>query len=113
MIQNPEVSAILGNGFRDQMLDNLVQNWTRNDIDAAKSWVERLPTEDQASGFKGLVASWTKSDPVAASDWLSKQPPGAARDAGARVIIDQIKNTDPEMAEQWRKSLSEQTHEQD
>jgi hypothetical protein len=24
-----------------------------------------------------------------------------ARDAGARVVIDQIKDADPEMAEQW------------
>jgi hypothetical protein len=50
-----------------------------------------------------------KSDPIAASEWLSKQAAGPARDAGAQEIINQIKDTDPEMAEQWRKSMTPKT----
>ena len=51
------------------------------------------------------MTTWMKSDPVAASGWLSSQPIGPAREAGARVIISAIQDTDPEMAEQWRKTL--------
>jgi hypothetical protein len=39
---------------------------------------------------------------------LSNQPTGPARAAGTRVVIDQIKDTDPEMAEKWRKTLPQE-----
>jgi hypothetical protein len=45
---------------------------------------------------------------LAASAWLSNQPTGPARAAGTRVVIDQIKDTDPEMAEKWRKTLPQE-----
>jgi len=67
--------------------------------------VGKLPAADAPKGVQGLMTTWMKSDPVAASAWLSNQPTGPARDAGARVVIEQIKDTDPEMAEQWRKTL--------
>jgi hypothetical protein len=105
IIGDVKLSSSIGNDFRQEMINHTVQNWAKSDREAAKKWVEQLPVADQSKGVQGLVASWMKTDPIAASDWLSKQPAGPARDAGAQEIINQIKDTDPQMAEQWRKSM--------
>jgi hypothetical protein len=48
-------------------------------------------------------------DPEQAMKWLTSQTPGPARDAGARVVIEQLKNTNPKEAGQWRATLQEAT----
>ena len=106
MINDAAISEKLGNDFRNEMINHTVQNWAKQSLEEAQQWVEKLPATDQPKGVQGLVATWMKTDPIAASDWLSKQAAGPARDAGAQEIINQIKDTDPEMAEQWRKSMT-------
>ena len=105
MLENPTLSDKLGADFRQEMLNATVTTWAKQDLSAAQQWVENLPETDAAKGYQGLMTTWMKTDPVAASGWLSSQPLGPAREAGARVLISQIKDTDPEMAEQWRKTL--------
>jgi len=106
IIEDAQLSEKIGAEFRNEMINHTVQNWAKQDREAAQQWVEKLPAADQTKGTQGLVAQWMKTDPIAASEWLSQQPAGPARDAGAQEIINQIKNTDPEMAEQWRKSMT-------
>ena len=113
LIEDPQSLQDLGAGFRSEMLDHTVQVWAKQDLDSAKTWVEKLPDEDKANGVRGLMNPWMKSDPVAASQWLATLPAGPVRDEGAKVVIEQVKNTDPEMAEQWRKSLSPQVTKKD
>jgi hypothetical protein len=105
MLEDPVISQKLGADFRQEMLDFTVRTWANQDLPAAQQWVEKLSEADATKGYQGLMTTWMKTDPVAASAWLSTQPLGSAREAGARVVIDQIKDTDPEMAEQWRKTL--------
>jgi hypothetical protein len=106
MIENDNISAKVGTDFRNEMINHTVQNWAKQDLENAQQWVEKLSVTDKPKGTRGLVAQWMKTDPIAASEWLSKQPAGPARDAGAQEIINQIKDTDPETAEQWRKSMT-------
>ena len=106
ILDDPMLSEKIGSDFRQEMLNATVATWAKQDLAAAQQWVEKLPEADAAKGYQGLMTSWMKTDPVAASEWLSKQALGPARDAGAKVLIEQIKDTDPEMAEQWRKSLT-------
>jgi hypothetical protein len=106
MIEDDKLSETIGSDFRNEMINHTVQNWAKQDLKEAQQWVEKLPATDQPKGVQGLVATWMKADPIAASEWLSQQPVGPARDAGAQEIINQIKDTDPEMAEQWRKSMT-------
>jgi hypothetical protein len=106
IIENSSMTDKIGADFRQDMINHTVQNWAKQDREAAQQWVEKLPAADQPKGVQGLVASWMKTDPIAASEWLSKQPAGPARDAGAREVIKQIKDTDPQMAKQWRDSLT-------
>jgi hypothetical protein len=77
------------------------------DLEAAISLAENTKNDIIRNGaVSGLVHVWSMTDIQAASEWLSKQAAGPARDAGAQEIINQIKDTDPEMAEQWRKSMT-------
>jgi hypothetical protein len=108
MLEDPVLSDKLGAGFRQNMIHATVTTWANQDLQAAKQWVEKLPASDALNGVQGLMSTWMKTDPVAASGWLSSQPAGPARDAGAQVLISQIKDTDPEMAEQWRKTLPQE-----
>jgi hypothetical protein len=105
MLEDPVISQKLGADFRQEMLDFTVRTWANQDLPAAQQWVEKLPATDATKGYQGLMTTWMKADPVAASGWLSAQPTGPAREAGAQVLISAIKDTDPEMAEQWRKTL--------
>jgi hypothetical protein len=92
-------------GFRSQFVDHTARNFASKELSRAKQWVEKLPPQDAPMGYRGLLYTWLKVDSLAASEWLSQQPAGPARDAGAQEIINQIKDTDPETAEQWRKSM--------
>lgn len=107
IIGDDKMSDNIGNDFRQEMINHTVQNWAKNDREAAKKWVEQLPSADRVKGTQGLMVAWMKTDPSAASEWLSKQPTGPARDAGAREIIKQIKDTDPAMAKQWQDSMTQ------
>ena len=109
ILEDPTFAEKIGTDFRQQMLNATATTWAKQDMSAAQQWVEKLPETDAAKGYQGLMTTWMKSDPVAASGWLSSRPLGPARDAGARVLISQIKDTDPEMAEQWRKTLPRET----
>jgi hypothetical protein len=109
ILEDPAMLEKLGADFRQKMLLETVRTWADRNLEAAQQWVEKLPASDAPDAVQGLMTTWMKSDPVAASGWLSNQPTGPAREAGARVVIDQIKDTDPEMAEQWRKTLPQAT----
>jgi hypothetical protein len=105
MLENPALLEKLGADFRQKMLIETVRTWADRDLESAQRWVEQVPTSDAPNAVQGLMTTWMKSDPIAASGWLSAQPTGPTREVGARVIISAIKDTDPEMAEQWRKTL--------
>jgi len=105
VLEDPVLSQKIGPDFRQEMINATVTTWAKQDLPAAQEWVAALPAADAPKGVQGLMTTWMKTDPVAASQWLSTQPAGPARDAGARVVISQIKDTDPEMAAGWRKTL--------
>jgi hypothetical protein len=106
ILEDPTFPEKIGTDFRQEMLNATVTTWAKQDLSAAQQWVEKLPEADATKGYQSLMTTWMKTDPIAASGWLSAQPTGPAREAGARVLISQIKDTDPEMAEQWRKTLA-------
>jgi hypothetical protein len=106
ILEDPVLSQVIGADLRQEMLNATVTTWAKQDLPAAQAWVAKLPASDAPKGVQGLMTTWMKADPVAASGWLTALPVGPAREAGARVVIEQIKDTDPEMAEQWRKTLA-------
>jgi hypothetical protein len=76
------------------------------DRGAAIAWASGLGNALRASAYSGIVKSWVATDANGAAQWLSQLQPGAARDAGVLVLIDELATTDPQMAEQWRASLT-------
>lgn len=106
LLDNPNYKAYIDDETKSIILQKSVAVTAHRDIEAAKKITNELTDSDKPQAMTGLVASWMKTDPIAASEWLSKQPPGPARDAGAREIIKQIKDTDPAMAKQWQDSIT-------
>ena len=75
------------------------------DINEAKNWSLRQTGKQGEAAVAGVVAGWVKSDAVEASVWLSALPPGPARNAGIKVLVDEVAESDPAAAAKWRKLL--------
>lgn len=100
------VAAGIADEDRDQASRVIGSNYAKRlGFASALQWSATLPTATQPAAIGGVMEHWAVSDPAAASGWLAAQPQGPARESGVRVLIQQIKDTDPEMAEQWRKTL--------
>jgi hypothetical protein len=106
ILNETSIISVLEESFTNDLVKNSASKWANKNITQVKEWIDTLSANRKPYATQGLVASWMKSDPIAASEWLSQQPAGPARDAGAQEIINQIKDTDPETAEQWRKSMT-------
>jgi hypothetical protein len=81
-------------------------------VKSALEWVSEVPFATQPMAVKGVIEHWMRADPEAASDWISKQASGPNRDAAVHVLIEQIQDSDPALAEQWKKTLFQQSNEQ-
>ena len=95
--------------FRDGMIREIINIKSSESLLESSELLNTISFKDREPAYAALITTWMKTDPIAASEWLSQQPAGPARDAGAQEIINQIKDTDPEMAEQWRKSMTPKT----
>jgi hypothetical protein len=78
-----------------------------NDVDKAKSdeWYGQLSEADKISAIKGIARNLAAKDLVSLSDKLGSMPHDKAWAAGVGVLIDNIKESDPEVAEEWRQAL--------
>jgi hypothetical protein len=109
VIQDPQfanINHLINAESRGDIVSNAISQIARADLNKGIELAMNMSSYDKSDAFSGLMNLWLKRDPIAASEWLSKQPAGPARDAGAQEIINQIKDTDPETAEQWRKSMT-------
>lgn len=109
LLEDQEFVDRIGNAAKESMVGDTAVTWAKQDRAAAQKWVQGLSPSVAPRGVQGLMTVWMKADASSAGEWLSAQPPGPARDAGIWVVLGQIKDTDPAVAEQWRASLSAQT----
>lgn len=97
---------LIGPGNIDDVYYKVAQNLAGLKLEKAVTWVNGLPPDSQSGAVKGLMEKWVATDPPKASDWLSKLPPGAGRDAGARVLANEMEVSDPVLAKKWRDSVA-------
>jgi hypothetical protein len=79
-------------------------------VKSALEWVSEVPLATQPMAVKGVIEHWMRADPEAASEWISKQAAGPTRDAAVHVLIEQIQDSDPALAEQWKQTLFQQSN---
>lgn len=80
---------------------------TKGDSAFAAEWLERLPEDRQADAMRGIAGEMVRSDIMGLSNMLSALPAGKARETGAKVLIQELRKSDPQMAEQWEASLKQ------
>jgi len=68
------------------------------DINEAKSWCLRQTGPQGEAAVAGVITGWAKSDAERASIWLAELPPGKNRNAGIKVLVAEVAESDPAAA---------------
>ena len=103
-----EYLAAQPNGGSPELYQKLGGSLAALDVNEAKNWSQRQTGKLGEAAVAGVVAGLMKSDAQGASVWLAQLPAGPTRNAGIKVLVDEIAETDPVAAAQWRKNLSGQ-----
>lgn len=83
--------------YRDDV-DRLVQRNADISIQAAKSFLEKLPLGDIRSGATiAFIQRWTERDPIAASEWIVNASLGSSKDSVIGALV-AASHDDPEIA---------------
>lgn len=131
------IAAMPDEAMRVQARRAMVEQWSRQDIQAAADYVDRaepawertrlmdslgyawLQTDpakaaawwtSRAPGPDTLVKIinvWAQQDPNAAGEWLRTQPQGAASDTARMTFSRQVADLDPESALRWAETVSD------
>jgi len=69
------------------------------------NWSARQTGALGEAAVAGVVTGLTKSDVPGAANWLNELPAGPSRNAGIKVLVEEIAETDPVAAIEWKNSL--------
>ena len=102
--------ALLPPESRNSYLGTIVNDSWKSQGEAATSLINILPNNvDRINATAHLTGLWLASDPAGAGKWISSLQMGAERDAGLRVLIDNVEASDPVAASQWKTMLVQKT----
>ena len=99
------LAEVIGNS---DALSSVALLWGAQDPLSAAAWTLKH-VEEAPEIVAPLISKWAESDPMAASQWLVTLPAGAARDAGAILLLPQLLETDAEAAAAWINNISDPT----
>jgi len=75
------ISAMPEGGERDDAMESIARQWSREDPAAAAAWVMESGSEEaQKESIGRVMSSWVQSDSAAALSFVNEQPEGAVRD---------------------------------
>jgi hypothetical protein len=97
----------MDNASRNAIIDALGANLAKRDLEQARAWLVEVPSSDRASATGGVVRTWAKRDIEGVIDWLNNLPDSPERTTGVRAFVQEIKDTDPAMANAWLESIEE------
>jgi hypothetical protein len=97
----------LAGGERSQVASGMASQWAHDDPEAAIAWAATLSGDERLKATEGVVSSWVTYDSMAASRWITELPPGAQRDAAAKVLSISISEAEPESAWRWSVSIQD------
>ena len=100
-------AATLGHEAMKRSAQTIVNEWVKDDFNAAKIWVEEQPEEIiAAAGPELMKAILDKEDPAAASEWLSTYDGNPEFDETIRTLVWGTMNKTPELGADWIMRLS-------
>jgi hypothetical protein len=93
---------------RGEILTKVAVNLANSDLAGADQWMKSLPESQQPFVMKGIAKELAKKDVKALSERLARMRMDASWAAGVKVLIANIKSSDPAMAKTWQDALSAQ-----
>lgn len=82
------ISAIPEGQDRDDAMESIARQWSREDPAAAAAWVMESGSEGaQKESIGGVMPYWVQSDSTAALSFVNEQPEGTVRDNAATSYV--------------------------
>jgi hypothetical protein len=79
----------------------LISAWARDDIEAARKWLEAGPFFADAGVLRSLVDSWFAKDPAAAQNYVVLHRDNEGIDEATNSVASHLFSTSPEQARQF------------
>ena len=111
--QNPKAAAelllsrkfALAGNQNQAIIERIGMRLSNQDQSYAQQWIGKLPENDQPYAMKGVAAEMAKSDIQGLSVMLGSLPQDKNWEAGVKVLIQNISDSDPQMAKKWQDAL--------
>lgn len=86
----------------------LMSAWARDDIDAAKKWLEASPFSAQSAVLRSLVDSWLAKDPAAAQNYVLLHRDNDVFGEAVASVASHLFSTSPEQAREFIRVLDDE-----
>ncbi len=103
---DPKRALLLAEGYRlskTAVLQNLAQQWSQQDLTAARNWITAQPAGDNHNAMAaGMAYIWSQTQPAAAAQYVMQQmEPGSAQDGAVMAVVHQWAVQDLAGASSW------------
>lgn len=95
-----------------QMMEVLGSSLSIADPSYASEWIAGLPLHQQSGAMTGIANQMSQWDIVRLGLLLGSFPENESWAIGVRILVDNIKDSDPETAKTWREQLSRSGYEE-
>ena len=92
---------------RRAVSETVADRWARQDLEAAKAWVNNLPADTQTEAAEGVARHYARQDPVEAANWLAGLGDSPDLDGAKRILIEESFRQDPQTSLDFVANLSD------
>jgi hypothetical protein len=108
---DPKRAVLLAEQYRlskTAVLQNLAQQWSQQDLAAARNWITAQPDGDNRNAMAaGVAYIWSQTQPAAAAQYVMLQmQPGSAQDNAVMAVVHQWAVQDLAGASSWVQQFS-------
>ncbi|MBK1828467.1 hypothetical protein [Haloferula rosea] len=100
-------ASIADTRTRRDVSETVADRWARQDLDAARQWVDTLPSDTQSEAAEGIARHYARQNPVEAANWLAGLGNDPDYDGAKRVFISESFRKDPETSLNFVSNLAD------
>lgn len=101
-----KTNTLLAGEERQGVYALLGERLGRDDASRALQWLGQLGQDDQPAAMTGIATEMARADIQRLGKLLASMPQNRTWDAGVRVLVENLKDSDPELAKQWKDALN-------
>ncbi len=99
-------TAIADTELRRSVSEDVASAWARNDLSAARNWVETLPDDTKSEAAEGIARHYARQNPAEAAQWLAGLGNNPDLDGARRIFIEESFRRAPEESLNFVANLS-------